>query len=599
MQALDRWQWFPSSLVARSRRNGLELQSEWMQGVPFFDKPGRRVTLEDQVLFALRHDRHSFVKLTLGVVGYAASHSLLALSAGAVAVAWGRTPFDHPALPAAWSWSPSIATASYVGLASAIVKAVTGTLLSASEKRLAASVSGRLRLALIQRFLDAGTGMPAPSALALIAVRLREIEGAVVSGVLGRARGVAQLVPLGACLFVLSPKLALGAVAIVTPFAVVLARLRRRMRSATARSQSTVEALERSVDELVRNVDLFRAYGAGKRAVDSVARTSTDATELSARLEGARALASGFNEAMAALVVVGVVALSERFGVPAGGAAFVPFAAVFFMAYRPLRDLGDAKAWLERGSVALGAVSDAVENGDEAPGSDWLAVCDQPAPRRSPTRDYSRTPPEIVLADFGGTHHGGRATLRIAPGEIVCIVGPTGSGKTTLLRAMLGLEAAGGRMRIDGKDVVDAPSGPEHRPFAWVPQDAPLVTATVADNVALFGGSNNVEEALRTTGAGNLAAADELVGPGGRSLSGGERRLLALARAFATQLPVLLLDEPTEGLDAVATVRVLGAVERLRGRRSVLVATHRSEVVAIADRVVEIRGRDTARDAAE
>lgn len=540
------------------------------------------VTLEKEVLFALRERRDLSKKLTLGVVGCGAANALLALSAGAVAAGWGRTPFDHPVLPGNWSRWPSIEAASYVGLGSAIVKAALGTLVSASEKRLGATVSGRLRTALVSGFLESGTGMPAPSALALIAVRLREIEHAVIRGVVGRARSITQLGPLALCLVVLAPGLALAATAAVAPFAVVLALLRRRLRLATERAQSTVEVLESEVDELVRNVDLFRAYGAGERALLAIGRSASEAERRGARLDGATALASGFNEVMAALAVVGVVALAGRFGLPTGGTALVPFAAVFFMSYRPLRDLGDAKGWIERGTVALKAIQ-AATNGRARGG---------PRDHDAGTKrhDLEHRPPEIVAFDFGGAEHGASATFRVEPGQIVCIVGPTGSGKTTLFRSMLGLEAARGKLVVNGEDIAARGTGPALRPFAWVPQDAPLVTGTLADNVALFGKRARASDALRLVGAQGIAGEDEIVGPGGRPLSGGERRLLSLARALASDLPVLLLDEPTEGLDSDATQRVLAAILRLRGHRSVIIATHRAEVMEIADIVLHLNG---------
>jgi ABC-type transport system involved in cytochrome bd biosynthesis fused ATPase/permease subunit len=79
-----------------------------------------------------------------------------------------------------------------------------------------------------------------------------------------------------------------------------------------------------------------------------------------------------------------------------------------------------------------------------------------------------------------------------------------------------------------------------------------------------------------------------------RPVSGGERQWIALARAIATDLPVLLLDEPTSALDAEAQGRALAAIARLRGKRTVILVTHRREPLAIADVVVPLAGRDEA-----
>jgi ABC-type transport system involved in cytochrome bd biosynthesis fused ATPase/permease subunit len=189
----------------------------------------------------------------------------------------------------------------------------------------------------------------------------------------------------------------------------------------------------------------------------------------------------------------------------------------------------------------------------------------------------------------------------LEPGQIIGLVGRTGSGKTTLLRALLGLTPSRGALAASGVDLARAGVGPEHRPFAWVPQDAPLVTGTLAENIALLGGDQaRAVDALRAVGAERLAAIahTDIVGPAGRPLSGGERRQVSLARAFATDLPVLLLDEPTEGLDAEASAAVLAAITSLRGRRTVLVATHRPEVVAITDKVVRLGAPPAAHELA-
>jgi ABC-type transport system involved in cytochrome bd biosynthesis fused ATPase/permease subunit len=79
-------------------------------------------------------------------------------------------------------------------------------------------------------------------------------------------------------------------------------------------------------------------------------------------------------------------------------------------------------------------------------------------------------------------------------------------------------------------------------------------------------------------------------------VSGGERQWVALARAIASEQPVLLLDEPTSGLDSRAEQAVLEAIERLRGRRTVVVVTHRPEVVAIGDVVVRLGDQTASTD---
>ena len=270
------------------------------------------------------------------------------------------------------------------------------------------------------------------------------------------------------------------------------------------------------------------------------------------------------------------------------------FAAVFFMAYRPLRDLGDARAWLTRGAVAMEAVErtsgeallgTAYARRGREPGCEAQTISED-LQRRTAATGLQR----LELEAVGARSRGPRTTLTVQPGEMVTVVGPTGSGKTTLLRALLGLEAAAGRLRYGGRDLSDAAVGPRTRPFAWVPQDAPLVTGSVLENVGLHApDQESATQALREIGAERLLELGaELIGPGGRSLSGGEQRQVAIARALASGQPVLLLDEPTVGLDREASQKVLGALQRLRGKRSLVIVTHARAVIDGSDRIVPI-----------
>lgn len=504
--------------------------------------------------------------LSLGVAAYGLGHGALALAAGLIGRALVGT-----ADVGGWT----VGEVSYIGLAAALVKAGAGVFLAFSEANAARGVGLSVRQGVVRRLLGSGAESAAPRVLATVAVRVREIEGAVVHGVIAAIRSVGQLVPLALALIFVSPRLALGGVVLLLPFALATSALRRRWRRSHTRAQELVEDLHTGVDELVKNLDLFRSYGAGQRVEESLRQAGLSARSAEARVEALRAALSGGNEVLGALALVGAIAVARALELPLGDGTLIAFAAVFFMAYRPLRDLGDAKSWLVRGSVALEAL-DALARKTERGASKAV-------------RFESQAP--IEARDLGAAGRGPRTSFAISAGQMVCIVGPTGSGKTTLLRTLLGLEPAVGQLKLGGQDLTHAAVGPGHRPFAWVPQEAPLVTGTVLDNAALCGGdAESSRAALEQIGAQRLLElADERVGPGARPLSGGESRQLSLARALATGLPVLLLDEPTAGLDREAGEKVLAAIEGLKGRRTLVVVTHRPEVMALADQVVRLQ----------
>ena len=195
---------------------------------------------------------------------------------------------------------------------------------------------------------------------------------------------------------------------------------------------------------------------------------------------------------------------------------------------------------------------------------------------------------------------------RLAPGARVAIVGPSGCGKTTLVETLMGLrEAAPGAIRIDGRDVATLPSAALRDTFAWLPQDAALIAGSVRDNLALAG---DADEAALWRALSDAALAERVralphgldtwLGADGARLSGGERRRLALARAYLRDVPWLLLDEPTAGLDDVTEATVLAALAaRLDATgQGLVVVTHRVAATALCGRTLAFDAPSAAID---
>ncbi len=190
---------------------------------------------------------------------------------------------------------------------------------------------------------------------------------------------------------------------------------------------------------------------------------------------------------------------------------------------------------------------------------------------------------------------------RLAPGARVAIVGPSGCGKTTLVETLVGLQpSAPDRIRLGGVDVVRLSAAELRRYFALLPQDAALVAGTFRENLLLAcpaASDADLWNALYDAALEDRVRAaprglDTWIGEDGALLSGGERRRLALARAYLYGAPWLLLDEPTEGLDA-ATESVV--VQRLNARldrtgQGLLAVSHRAAVVQCCDEVLHAAG---------
>ena len=439
-----------------------------------------------------------------------------------------------------------------------------------------------------------GHGRDDVAALAALTLRVRDLETGVAGGVLGGARAIAQLVPLAAVAFVLSPRLTVVAALVLVPFAVTLGRLRRRWKAAAEVHARGGAAILGAADEAVRHADLWATFGARARVREHLRALGATMARHGARTEAIGAVISGSNEILGALALVATI-LAARAGWLGGEGAsadVLPFVVTFFLAYRPLRELTDARLALARARLAMDAF-ERLGAAREGGGDDAIAA-EEAGESRGEARARAF---RLAALEIDGLEcargAAGPLSFVAPPGSVVAIVGPTGVGKTTLIRTLLGLEPPkAGRVLYDGRPIAaEAPPGPGSRPFAWVPQDSPLLLDTLEANVRLAPDAGPAEPVLRSLGAGHLVASTRGARLGGeRPVSGGERQWIALARALATRAPVLLLDEPTSGLDPVAQEEVLAAVARLRGERTVLLVTHRAEPLSIADRVVRLGG---------
>jgi ATP-binding cassette subfamily C protein CydD len=183
--------------------------------------------------------------------------------------------------------------------------------------------------------------------------------------------------------------------------------------------------------------------------------------------------------------------------------------------------------------------------------------------------------------------------LDVRPGEVVALTGPSGSGKSTVLAVLLGfVEPERGVVVAGGSAADEFEATAWRRQFAWVPQRPGLRAGTIADNVRLGrpdATDDDVRLALIGAGASELDL-DKPVGEQGQLLSGGQQRRVALARALITDAPVLLLDEPTAGLDADAEAAVVAGL-RATGR-TVLMIAHRPALIAAADRTATVGARE-------
>jgi ABC-type multidrug transport system fused ATPase/permease subunit len=198
--------------------------------------------------------------------------------------------------------------------------------------------------------------------------------------------------------------------------------------------------------------------------------------------------------------------------------------------------------------------------------------------------------PEPVLREL---------SLSVSPGEVVALTGPSGCGKSTLARLLLRFaDPQAGRVSLDGYDLRGLTLDSVRDNVALLLQETLLFDASVRDNIAfgrLDATEAEIEAAARAAGAHEFVSRlpdgyDTRVGQRGRRLSGGQRRRVEIARTLLRDVPVVVLDEPTTGLDDEAAAGLVDPLRALLRGRSGLVITHDQRLLACADRVVRLGG---------
>lgn len=342
--------------------------------------------------------------------------------------------------------------------------------------------------------------------------------------------------------------------------------------------------------DLVQGLPDLIIFGAAKREAAVVARVSEEYR--SATMSVLRiAFLSAFTLEFFATVGTALVAVIIGFRLLSGNLSLGEGLFVLLLApefYLPLRNLGLSYHARMQGVSAAERIAPLLNTPDPEGFSGTLL----PLPG-SPEIRF-----EGVTFRYGGARGGvSGVDLELPAGSITALVGESGAGKSTLARLLIGLaRPEAGRILVNGQDLTKLAPAAWRSCLAWVPQ-APYFTAgTVRENLLLGrpdADEHEIFEALEAAAAWPFinrfsGGLDTLLGDRGAGLSGGELRRLALARAYLCKATLVVLDEPTAGLDAENERLVGEALVRLAKGRTVLVISHREHTLTHVDRVAEM-----------
>ncbi len=404
---------------------------------------------------------------------------------------------------------------------------------------------------------------------------------------------LAVTVPIVVLAFVLPRDLAAGLILLVTvpvvPVFMVLIGLAARAK--TERRWKTLSRLSAHLLDVIRGLETLRANdrdGAQIAVMERAGDTFRRQTMATLRVAFLSALVLELIAMLAVALVAGTVGVQ----LAEGDLALETGLAVLILApelYMPVRLLGQQFHASQDGMVAAERV---------------FSVLDEPASVRVPPAPVQAPDPArgAVVLDDVTVRYPGRTvpalegfSLTLAPGEHLALSGPNGAGKSTAASLVLRLlDPSNGRVSCDGVDLCRVDPAAWRSRLAWLPQRPTIFADTLEANVRLAcpGASEAaVRQALAGAGIEALVAGlpdgpATRIGEGGRALSAGEAQRVALARAILRDAPLIVADEPTAHLDAVTAAAVGDALLAACAGRTLLLITHRRDLVERAGRCV-------------
>ncbi len=393
-------------------------------------------------------------------------------------------------------------------------------------------------------------------------------------------------------LMVMNVPLSLATMAVVVPLVASTVWFRRRSANAYERARERIGTVNANLQEGLSGVRVTQAYGREDHNLRQFRRLAQH--HLEARLGAQRLVATYFPfveflAQVATAVVLGVGSTLVR------GGSLTPGELIAFLLYLnqlfpPIQQLSHVFDHYQQARVSTARIGELLATASSTP----------PPVRPRPIGPLSgRVGFEGVRFRYPGVAEEALVgiDLDIEAGQTVALVGETGAGKSTIVKLVARFyDPTEGTVSVDGMPLHEIDLAAYRRQLGYVPQEAFLFSGTIRDNIAYGRADANdgeVEGAARAVGAHEFIAALpggylQPVTERGRSLSAGQRQLIALARARLVDPAILLLDEATANLDLVNEARVVGAMGAVARGRTTLLIAHRLQTAMTADRIVVV-----------
>jgi len=458
-----------------------------------------------------------------------------------------------------------------------------------------------------------------------------QFESLIENGLLSALVSIVTFVGVGIALVVIDPELGLCTLSVVVPLSVATVVFRKRVARLYDLSRERIAIVNADFQESLSGVRESQAFVHETETKAQFHRLGRE--YLDSRVAAQRLVATYFPFVQFLSGIADVIVLGVGAGLIASGdlttGALIAFILYIDMFFSPIQQLSQVFDSWQQTRVSVGRIAQLMaletltpeaQHPDEpgrlrgeltvsgvrfsyptlvrrsgADGAGRPAERLGPSDTRLPTWSDAdqRKPPEALRG----------VDLRIGAGETVALVGETGAGKSTMMKLLARFyDPDEGCVAVDGHDLRSIGLHAFRRQLGYVPQEAFLFSGSVRDNIA-YGRPDasdaRVEAAARSVGAHEFIAQlpggyHHQLSERGRSLSAGQRQLIALARAELVDPVILLLDEATSNLDLAMEARVTSAMQRVSHGRTTILIAHRLHTARSADRIVVLHGGEVA-----
>lgn len=418
------------------------------------------------------------------------------------------------------------------------------------------------------------------------------VQSFIVSGLLSVLVDVITLVGMIGVMFYVNWQFTLVALAVVPILFGIVYTYTKRVKKASREVRKHEGQLLSVVQEVLGSIRVVKAFARENYEIQRLEGESLDTVEAALN---ARALKARLLPIVNIVTAAGVCAVlyfggssALRNGLTAG--SIVLFLSYISKMYKPMQDISKTMDSYSKADVGYERIQEIIHTNDE--------MSDAPNARRAPRFkgaidfehvDFSYGTEEAVLSDVN---------LHIQPGTSVALIGPTGSGKTTIVNLIARFyDPSAGVIKIDGIDIRTVTQKSLRDQMSFVLQDTVLFSGSLWDNIAYGKPEASYREIAKAAEAANAMEFIEKlpgmfgtqVGERGVTLSGGQRQRIAIARAIVRESPILVLDEPSSGLDAGSEQLVFEALDRLMQGRTSIVIAHRLSTIRNASCIYVVK----------